>query len=165
MDFMRKTYNLRYIDVIRLFIPSKLREEKDPEFTRKFLTVDDTRSLEELKSVVGTRAQKQLDALDFIATTGGQFLTLLISRFGVSAINGLREKGVVVESDVHERSTPLGTLKKEKKLVVLTPAQSDAVEKISNGKGTFLLHGVTGSGKPRFTKPSSNERLQREKRL
>ena len=62
MDFMRKTYNLRYIDVIRLFIPSKLREEKDPEFTRKFLTVDDTRSLEELKSVVGTRAQKQLDA-------------------------------------------------------------------------------------------------------
>ncbi|UKI21407.1 MAG: hypothetical protein L6V83_07795 [Christensenella sp.] len=114
MDFMRKTYNLRYIDVIRLFIPSKLREEKDPEFTRKFLTVDDTRSLEELKSVVGTRAQKQLDALDFIATTGGQFLTLLISRFGVSAINGLREKGVVVESDVHERSTPLGTLKKRK---------------------------------------------------
>ena len=65
----------------------------------------------------------------------------------MSAINGLREKGVVVESDVHERSTPLGTLKKEKKLVVLTPAQSDAVEKISNGKGTFLLHGVTGSGK------------------
>ena len=147
MNFMRKTYNLRYIDVIRLFIPSKLREEKDPEFTRKFLTVDDTRSLEELKSVVGARAQKQLDALDFIATTGGQFLTVLISRFGVSAINGLREKGVVVESDVHERSTPLGTLKKEKKLVVLTPAQSDAVEKISNGKGTFLLHGVTGSGK------------------
>ena len=147
MNFMRKTYNLRFIDVIRLFIPTKLREEKDPEFTRKFLTVDDSRPLEELRNIVGTRAQKQLDALDFISSTGGQFLTLLVGRYGVSAINGLREKGVVIESDVHERSTPLGTLKKDKKKLTLTKAQLDAVEQISRGQGTFLLHGVTGSGK------------------
>lgn len=147
MNFMRKTYNLRFIDVIRLFVPTKLREEKDPEFTRKFLTVDDSRPLEELRNVVGTRAQKQLDALDFISSTGGQFLTLLVGRYGVSAINGLREKGVVIESDVHERSTPLGTLKKDKKKLTLTQAQRDAVEQISRGQGTFLLHGVTGSGK------------------
>ena len=45
MNFMRKTYNLRYIDVLRLFVPQQLREEKDPEYTRIFLTVDDSKTL------------------------------------------------------------------------------------------------------------------------
>ena len=147
MNFMRKTYNLRYIDVIRLFIPTKLREERDPEYTRKFLTVDGTKSLDEIKQIIGNRAQKQQEAIDYIASNGGQFLSFLVAKFGVSAINGLREKGVVVESDVHERSTPLQTLKRDNKHVVLTDAQRSAVDEIMHSKGTFLIHGVTGSGK------------------
>ena len=147
MNFMRKTYNLRYIDVLRLFVPQQLREEKDPEYTRKFLTVDDSKTLEKLKEIVGKRAEKQQQALDYIASNGGQFLSFLNAKFGVSAINGLREKNVVVESDVHERSTPLNTLQKERKHVVLTPKQASAVDTFCSQKGTYLLHGVTGSGK------------------
>ena len=147
MNFMRKTYNLRYIDVLRLFVPQQLREEKDPEYTRKFLTVDDSKTLEKLKEIVGKRAEKQQLALDYIAANGGQFLSFLNAKFGVSAINGLREKNVVVESDVHERSTPLKTLQKECKHVVLTPKQASAVDTFCSQKGTYLLHGVTGSGK------------------
>ena len=30
MNAMREKYNLRHIDVLRLFVPSKLREERDP---------------------------------------------------------------------------------------------------------------------------------------
>lgn len=147
MNFMRKTYNLRYIDVLRLFVPQQLREEKDPEYTRKFLTVDDSKSLEELKEIVGKRAEKQQQALDYIASNGGQFLSFLNAKFGVSAINGLRDKNVVVQTDVHERSTPLKTLKKTQKHVVLTKKQESAVDTFCTGKGTYLLHGVTGSGK------------------
>lgn len=147
MNFMRKTYNLRYIDVLRLFIPAKLREEKDPEFTRKYITVVDTKPLDEIKSLIGSRAPKQQEAIDYIAASGGQFLSVLIAKFGTSAINGLREKGVVSESNVHERSAPLQTLKKDDKRVVLTNAQSSAVDEIMHGKGVFLIHGVTGSGK------------------
>lgn len=147
MNFMRKTYNLRYIDVLRLFVPQQLREEKDPEYTRKFLTVDDSKTLEKLKEIVGKRAEKQQLALDYIAANGGQFLSFLNAKFGVSAINGLREKNVVVESDIHERSTPLKTLQKERKHVVLTPKQASAVDTFCSQKGTYLLHGVTGSGK------------------
>lgn len=147
MNFMRKTYNLRYIDVLRLFVPQQLREEKDPEYTRKFLTVDDSKPLEQLKEIVGKRAEKQLLALDYIAANGGQFLSFLNAKFGVSAINGLRDKNVVIESDVHERSTPLKTLQKERKNVVLTAKQASAVDTFCCGKGTYLLHGVTGSGK------------------
>ena len=147
MNFMRKTYNLRYIDVLRLFVPQQLRDEKDPEYTRKFLTADDTRPLADLKEIVGKWAEKQQQALDYIAANGGQFLSFLNAKFGVSAINGLREKNVVVESDVHERSTPLKTLQRENKRVVLTSKQASAVDTLSSAKGTYLLHGVTGSGK------------------
>lgn len=147
MNFMRKTYNLRYIDVLRLFVPQQLREEKDPEYTRKFLTVDNSKSLDELKEIVGKRAEKQQLALDYIAANGGQFLSFLNAKFGVSAINGLREKNVVVESDVHERSTPLKTLQKEREHVILTSKQASAVDTFCSQKGTYLLHGVTGSGK------------------
>ena len=59
MNFMRKTYNLRYIDVLRLFVPQQLRDEKDPEYTRKFLTADNSRPLAELKEIIGKRAEKQ----------------------------------------------------------------------------------------------------------
>lgn len=147
MNFMRERYNLRYIDVLRLFIPAKLREEKDPEYTRKFLTVDDSRTLDELKEIVGKRSQKQQESLDFIASNGGQFLSLMVARYGASAVKGLRDKGVVVESEIHELSTPLQTLSRQRKHVTLTPKQQDAVNQISSEKGTFLLHGVTGSGK------------------
>lgn len=147
MNFMRKTYNLRYIDVLRLFVPQQLREEKDPEYTRKFLTADDSKTLEKLKEIVGKRAEKQQQALDYIASNGGQFLSFLNAKFGVSAINGLREKNVVVESDVHERSTPLKTLQKEREHVILTSKQASAVDTFCSQKGTYLLHGVTGSGK------------------
>lgn len=145
--FLRRSYNLRYIDVLRLFVPAKLREEKDPEFSRKYLSIDDERPLDALISVVGSRALKQLEALKYLAANGGQFLSVMLAKFGSSAVNGLREKGVVIESNVHERSAPMGTLRRTAKRVTLTGAQSDAVRRITEGKGVFLLHGVTGSGK------------------
>ncbi|MCM1455386.1 MAG: primosomal protein N', partial [Bacteroides sp.] len=145
--FMREAYHLRYIDALRLFVPSKLREERDPEFTRAYMRIDDERNLDELCEAVGKAAKKQLEALKYLAANGGQFLSVMTAKFGVSAVNGLRDKNVVVMSAVHERSTPMSTLDKKDKDITLTPAQANAVDKITNGKGVFLLHGVTGSGK------------------
>lgn len=147
LNFMRETYNLRYIDVLRLFVPAKLRDEKDPEYSRKYIYVDDKRTLEELRGIVGKNAKKQLEALDYIAVNGGQFLSVLSAKFGAGAIKGLREKGVVIETRIHERSTPLNAMDKSDRRVELTRAQQNAVDTIANGKGVYLLHGVTGSGK------------------
>ncbi len=163
LNFMRIAYDLRYIDALRLFVPAKLREEKDPEYSRIYLSADGDRSLEELCAAVGNRAPKQLEALKYIAANGGQFLSVLIAKFGASAINGLRGKGVVEESLMHERSTPLGALSRQEKRVALTPAQADAVRTIEEGSGTFLLHGVTGSGKTEVYETVIEEELKRGK--
>lgn len=163
LSFMRAAYNLRYIDALRLFVPAKLREEKDPEYSRKYLSIDGRRTLEELCEQVGSRAPKQLEALKYIAANGGQFLSVLMAKFGASAINGLREKGVVDESLLHERSTPKSGLDKQKKQVSLTPAQTDAVRRITQGQGVFLLHGVTGSGKTEVYETAIEEELKKGK--
>ncbi len=147
LQFMRNKYNLRFIDVLRLFVPSKLREEKDPEYTRIFLSVNQENSIEKNIQLIGTRAKKQLEAYEEISSMSGMFLSVASIKFGVSAINALREKGVLLEHKVHERSTPLQTLRRDDKKVLLTPEQQNAVDALLVGKGVYLLHGVTGSGK------------------
>lgn len=147
MHFMRERYHLRYIDVLRLFIPSKLRDERDPEYKRKFLKLNPDYTADELKVLVGDRAKKQLEAIDGIGKSNGMFLSEAVLSFGVSAINGLRDKNAVVEELVHERNVPLNALSREYKNVTLTSDQQNALNVLTSGKGTYLLHGVTGSGK------------------
>ena len=147
MDYMRSKYNLRYIDVLRLFLPTKLREEKNPEYTRIYLSPNSKYSCDEAKALIGTRAKKQIELYDHLSEKGGGFLSQMVNLYGASAVNGLREKGVVTESDVHERRVPLGGLDRKDKVVTLTDAQQSAVDQIVGGEGVYLLHGVTGSGK------------------
>ena len=147
MDYMRSKYNLRYIDVLRLFLPTKLREEKNPEYTRIYLSPNSKYSCDEAKALIGTRAKKQIELFDFLTEKGGGFLSQMVNLYGASAVNGLREKGVVTASDVHERRVPLGSLDRKDKVVTLTDAQQSAVDQIVSGQGVYLLHGVTGSGK------------------
>ena len=147
MEFMRSKYNLRHIDVLRLFLPTKLREERNPEYTRIYLSPTEECSYDDAIAKIGGRAKKQLELYGYLTEKGGGFLAQMVNLFGVSAVNGLREKGLVKESDIHERRIPLGGLNRQDKSVTLTSAQQDAVDTISKGKGVYLLHGVTGSGK------------------
>lgn len=147
MEFMRSKYNLRHIDVLRLFLPTKLREERNPEYTRIYLSPAEEYSYDDAIAKIGGRAKKQLELYVHLTEKGGGFLAQMVNLFGVSAVNGLREKGLVKESDIHERRIPLGGLNRQDKSVTLTSAQQEAVDTISKGKGVYLLHGVTGSGK------------------
>ncbi len=146
MEIMRKKYNLRYIDVLRLFIPSKLRDERDPEQKQIFLALTKNISIEEILDKT-KRALKQHEAVNYLAERDGEFLTLMNARFGASAVKSLRLKGFLEESNVHEVRVPLKTLKSHNKAVTLTQAQENAADAICKQSGTYLLHGVTGSGK------------------
>lgn len=145
MDMMREKYNLRHIDVLRLFIPAKLRDERDPEAKRIFLTLSESGRNADAKSFA--RAPKQAAVIEYLKVKGGEFNSLLCDTFGAGAVKALRDKGMLSESAVHETRVPLKTLGGKGKKVTLTAAQRAAVDKITSEKGVFLLHGVTGSGK------------------
>ena len=146
MNAMREKYNLRHIDVLRLFVPAKLREERDPEYKRIYLALADELDVEDVCAALA-RAAKQREIVRYLSERDGEFLSVLAEKFGAGAVKGVRDKGFVTESAVHEARTPLKMLTRERKAVTLTSDQQSAVDEISAGKGVFLLHGVTGSGK------------------
>ena len=144
--FMVKRYNLRMIDVLRLFIPSKLRKETAPQSTRIFLSPLYS-SFDECAKIIGNRSQKQLDAMRYIIDHGGEFKTTISEQFGTATPDALLKKGVVEKQNIHSRVVPLKELEVKDKTVTLTDEQQKAVDTILKDKGPFLIHGVTGSGK------------------
>lgn len=147
MHYMRTAFYLRYVDCLRLFLPSKLRGGKIKELTREFVSVNKAIPIEEMLQSVGNRAKSQKKLLENIGE--GDFLTNLNADYGASAVKSLIEKGFLIKTSERVMRKPFNDVKSEsEKTVELTEEQNKAVEIIENtDKRTVLLHGVTGSGK------------------
>lgn len=147
MHYMRTAFYLRYVDCLRLFLPSKLRGGKIKELTREFVSVNKAIPIDEMLQSVGNRAKSQKKLLENIGE--GDFLTNLNADYGASAVKSLIEKGFLIKTSERVMRKPFNDVKSEsEKTVELTEEQNKAVEIIENtDKRTVLLHGVTGSGK------------------
>lgn len=147
MHYMRTAFYLRYVDCLRLFLPSKLRGGKIKELTREFVSVNKAIPIDEMLQSVGNRAKSQKKLLENIGE--GDFLTNLNADYGASAVKSLIEKGFLIKTSERVMRKPFNDVKSEsEKIVELTEEQNKAVEIIENtDKRAILLHGVTGSGK------------------
>lgn len=147
MHYMRTAFYLRYVDCLRLFLPSKLRGGKIKELTREYLTVNKDISILEMLDAVGNRAKSQRKLLENIGD--GDFLTNLNADYGVSAVKALVDKGFLIKTSERVMRKPFNdVLSSQEKNVELTEEQRQAVNIVENtDKRTILLHGVTGSGK------------------
>ncbi len=138
-EFMRKRYHLRYADILRLYVPSALRSGK---VSPKLITyVERTFNGYEPSS----RAKKQKEALDYVGSNTC-LLSELNSKFGISAVKALIEAGALNKTSGRIMRAPEYKISEDKR-VSLIPQQQKAVDLVLGGEGTFLLHGVTGSGK------------------
>ncbi len=145
-EFMRSKFYLRYADVLRLFIPSKLRGNKVKVLEREYCVLA-SKDINALKSRISPRAKSQLAVVDRLAG-GGEYLTILNTEFSPSVINSLVEKGVIVKSKQEVLRRPASDVENGANKVVLTDTQKNANAEINNSdKDIVLLHGVTGSGK------------------
>jgi len=147
MYYMREKFNLRFIDILRLLVPAKLRSERDPQAKNIYLEINKSIEKEDAIDLIGTRSKKQLEAYDYLLKINkGCFLSDLTDEFGAAVIKGLRDKNVIVETLVHKENK-IKALDKKSKEITLTEEQKNAVNSILSGTGVYLLHGVTGSGK------------------
>ncbi len=145
-EYMRSKFYLRYADVLRLFIPSKLRGNKVKVLEREYCVLA-SEDINALKSRISPRAKSQLAVVDRLAG-GGEYLTILNTEFSPSVINSLVEKGVIVKSKQEVLRRPASDVENGANKVVLTDTQKNAIAEINNSdKDIVLLHGVTGSGK------------------
>ena len=141
--YMKEKFFLRYIDIIRLLIPAGLRLDKSASLKRLFL-----KSTEVLNdSVQFARAIKQAELAKFLLSEGEIPLTKAVENFGVSAVNGLIQKGYAVKVEKELARIPFKGEIASKKDVDLTEDQKKAYEIITKKEDFYLLHGVTGSGK------------------
>lgn len=146
LALMRKfsqTQNLRYIDLLRLFLPVGLRggavKPVYTDYCRLKLGGG------EINALISARAVRQQQCAEYLK--GGEIKkSCLTELFGISAVNALIEKGVIETFKIEKKRTPDAVCAKERK-PRLNADQKKAVDEIMSGKGVFVLHGVTGSGK------------------
>ena len=146
MHRMCREYNLRLVDVLRLFVPAMMRGGRVKEITRHFVTLSDGVTFETAISSLKRNAVNQRAVLS-VLSGGGEWAAILGEQYGFSAIAALAEKGLVKVSEVTKRRKP-NVKAVADKAVTLNDEQTAAVNAILNGeKDINLLFGVTGSGK------------------
>ena len=146
--FMRSEYHLRWVDVLRLFIPAEMRNGRVKTLSRRQASLTSS-NLDEILNSLKPNAVRQRDLVSFLYKHGATLTSELNDEFGVSALKSLVDKGVVQINDITVRRTPYKDLAQSAdNRHVLLPAQQNAVDTMmSNPAGKYLLHGVTGSGK------------------
>ena len=92
--FMRKEYHLKWVDVLRLFIPAEMRGNRVKELVKKQAVLT-TENLDEILSSLKPNATKQRDLVTFLHANGATLCEKLNNQFGNSALKALVEKGFV----------------------------------------------------------------------
>ena len=148
-DFMRKEYHLRWVDVLRLFIPAEMRGNRVRSLYRQQVRLAVQDSLDVILDGLKPNATAQRDLVTYLYLNGASLAETVNAEFGNSALRALKQKGIVETQDIVVRRTPykgiqLNAPVKHK----LLEAQQKAVDAaLADRTGKFLLHGVTGSGK------------------
>jgi primosomal protein N' (replication factor Y) len=145
MNFMTEKFHLKKVDVLRLFIPSEMRGEKVKPLFLKSYKLNENFDFLTLK--LPKNAKKQIEIIDFLKEN--KIIELEnISKFSTSSLKKLEEMGVIFVEKSQKMRNPYENVQefKEDKKIKHTPAQIKVLDEIED-KGTYLLHGVTGSGK------------------
>ena len=145
-EYMRLT-DLRLIDCLRLFVPAKLRGGRVKALIRNYLYPDVSLTLEEALTKVKPSAKAQRAVLCELYEVKAAPEARINEKYSPSAVKALVEKGLIRRESTELNRTPEG-MPAERKNVELTPDQAAAVKTVTEGApGTYLIHGVTGSGK------------------
>ena len=143
-EFLCEHFFLRMADAIKLVLPSCVRLDSEHEQIAYVLT--QIYDLDTAISLIGPRAKSQLSAVAYLNEQGECDYTKMVEMFSRSAINALVDKGIIAKNPIRRMRAPtVDVIKEEKK--TLTNYQQHAVDTITGQDKTFLLKGVTGSGK------------------
>ena len=140
MKFMAEKNHLKLASILRLFLPAEMREGKVKELFETYYSICDDGQISLSKSAV-----KQKAVLDYLKEKGKSSSSVLGELFGYSAVKSLLDKGAIKKEKQEVRRVPFVMMSEDKR-VKLNDCQKNALETIKENK-TYLLHGVTGSGK------------------
>ena len=143
--------------VLRTALPNPMADaERDPAKTQRVLRLTAELASLTLRDEVFGQAYRQRECFEFVEAAGGAAPVpqLTDQGFSYAVINGLVDRDVAeIVEEVVERDPFAEIPARQGPLPPLTPAQNDALTPLLQAArgdgGTFLLRGVTGSGKTR----------------
>lgn len=142
MEFMRKRFFLKYVDILRLFVPPALRKGKVKDLERYYVSLNEGVDTSSIKS------DKQKELIELLKDEGQKPLSELTFVYGAYAVSALLKKNIISKGLKKVDRVPMKKVVGKKDKVELTLDQQNAIKTIfSTDKDTILLHGVTGSGK------------------
>ena len=143
VDFMSTNYNLRKMDAIKLFVPAGLRHNKIKE---KYVTFAILKNTNYDTNLFKSNAKNQKLLYEYMLVHGKENLTILNQKFSNVSVKKLVDLGILQLDKVAEKThtKDYGEIKTD---VTLTQTQQNIVNQIVSKKDTYLLFGVTGSGK------------------
>lgn len=140
MQFMANKYHLKLASILRLFLPSEMREGKVKELFENYYYLN-----KNIDFKINKNAIKQQQLLDYLSEKEKEKSSVLADLFGYSALKSLFEKKYILKEQQKIKRTPF-YLSTNTKKVQLNYGQQNALNSIKENR-TYLLHGVTGSGK------------------
>ena len=142
MERISSRFKVPKASVLRLFLPSEMRQGKVREVYRKYA------KLKDMSAPVSKSAKKQKEALSFLSEHSEWDYTDLCTKFGRAAVNALCDKGAIELEKRQIKRNPFKEMQGEESAKTLTYAQRNAIYSVENSdKCVQLIHGVTGSGK------------------
>lgn len=148
MRFMVSELHIRLIDALRLFLPSQMRGGRIESLKIKVAYINKDLPKEEMLSSLSKSAKNQKAIIEFLTENEKGNFTQLSQKYGAAGIRALEQKGFLTVKEEKQNRIPYKNLIGNKTELVHTQDQKNAIETILNSeKDTFLLFGVTGSGK------------------
>lgn len=146
-EFLKKEYKIGMCDSLRLFLPSEMRSGKVHELVEVFLRLVSEDKAKEYMSNLRANANKTRGAILELLEYGERGQVYMNKKYGGSAINKLKTEGIILTRDEVKFRKPYTCVTLDSKKVTLTKTQQGVVNSVLASSGTYLLHGVTGSGK------------------
>ncbi len=152
--WIREEYGGTMIQALKTVIPIKRKEkQKEKKFVRLAIPVEEAKErCAFYQARKNQRARARL--LEAMIQEPVQEQSLLIQKLHISAptIKGLVEAGILKVDSVGVYRNPIKSERKEREEVVFSVEQQAAIDGFlkdyeSGKRGTYLIHGVTGSGK------------------
>mgnify|MGYP005771878051 FL=1 len=139
MHYMADNLHLKLASILRLFLPSEMRTGKVKELKVRFV------KLKSEDITLPKNARKQAEIIEFLKEKKVAKFSDISLKFGYAPLSALVKKGDIdVFFEEKKRAVDYDKIMLKKR--ELTPLQQRAVDTICENK-TYLLHGVTGSGK------------------
>ena len=144
---LKDKYHTSFALILRLFLPSEMRQGKVRKKTVNFAELSSNISVEEMLKNIRSTAENQKNIINDLILDKKIKTSILGEKYSYSALSSLEKKGFIKIIEERVVRNPYKELSLEKKQVNLTSEQENAVNIVLNSSKPTLIHGVTGSGK------------------